>query len=152
MTDLAATFAPVSAPLRDWLREQAGITALVGTDGRGKAMVYADGLPTEVDLSEDTAVVLYTAGGLDGGTAMDRPFVRFNCWAPTAPAAEALAYALRAVLERALPQTRLGLAASPSNVRLMGATATAPIWMPDPDGDRPRYVVTATLTVRAVST
>lgn len=151
MTDLAATFAPVTQPLRDWLREQSGITALVGTDADSHKMVYAGGRPSSI-ADDATCIVLYTAGGLDGGTALDRPFVRFNCWASTMPAAEALAYALRNVLTRALPRTALGLAAAPSSVRLMGATADAPIWMPDPDGDRPRYVVTATLTVKAVST
>lgn len=148
MTDLAATFAPVQAPLRDWLREQADLTALVGTDANGTVQVYAGGLPDAVDLASP-AVELHTAGGLDGGTAHDRPFARFSVWATSAADAEQVAYTLRAVLDHARGAA-LGPAATPSDVRLAGADTAAPLWAPDPDSRTPRFVVTATLTVQAV--
>ena len=44
----------------------------------------------------------------------------------------------------------LGLVADPSEVRLVGADTAAPLWSPDPDTRRPRFVVTSTLTVQAV--
>lgn len=147
--DGAATFAPVMAPLRDWLREQDDLVALCGTDTNGTAQVYAGGLPDAADLTNGPAVVLYTAGGLDGGTLLDRPFVRFNVWAETAPDAEQVAYTLRSVLDHAAGAA-LGPAADPSDVRLAGADTAAPLWAPDPDTNRPRFVVTTTLTVQAV--
>lgn len=145
--DGAATFAPVTAPLRDWLREE--MAADVGTDTNGTAQVYAGGFPDAVDLDDGPAVAVYTAGGLDGGTALDRPFVRANVVARTAEAAEACAYRLRAVLDHAAGAA-LGPTADPSDVRLAGADTEPPIWAPDPDTNRPRFVVTATLTVQAV--
>jgi hypothetical protein len=98
--DGAATFAPVTAPLRDWLREHADLAAHRGTDTNGTEQVYAGGYPDAVDLTSGPAISLYTAGGLDGGTALDRPFARFNVEALSAEA-EAAAYALRSVLEHA---------------------------------------------------
>lgn len=152
--DLAATFAPPTVPLRDWLREN--FAASVGTDANGTEMVYAAGGLPDAAFTDGalrgTAVTLYTAGGLDGGTVHDRPFARFNVWDVSAATAEAAAYALRALLEHAPPGTALGLAASPSSVRLVGADTAPPIWAPDPDTGTPRFVVTATLTVQAVGT
>jgi len=147
--DGAATFAPVTAPLRDWLREH--FATEVGTDTEGRPQVYAGGtLPAAVDLASGPAVSFSTAGGLDGGTLHDRPFARFNIWAESATDAEACAYALRAVLAHAAGAA-LGTTADPSDVRLAGADTAAPLWAPDPDNNRPRFVVTSTLTVQAVS-
>lgn len=145
--DGAATFAPLTAPLRDWLREQ--MAADVGTDANDTAQVYAGGFPDALDLTDGPAIALYTAGGLDGGTLHDRPFARFNVVADTGTAAEACAYRLRAVLDHARGAA-LGTTEDPSEVRLKGADTAAPLWAPDPDDNRPRYVVTATLTVQAV--
>ena len=147
--DGAATFAPVQAPLRDWLREQSALASLLGTDTNGTVQVYAGGFPPAVDLTDGPAVALYTAGGLDGGTALDRPFARFNVEATSAEAAEDVAYALRSVLEHAAGAA-LGPVADPSDVRLVGADTAPPLWAPDPDTNQPRFVVTATLTVQAV--
>ena len=151
--DLAATFSPPTVPLRDWLREQFAST--VGTDANGTEMVYVGGLPEAAHATDGTprgaAVALYTAGGTAGGTALDRPFVRFNVWAESAATAEAAAYALRALLDHTLPGTALGLSAAPSTVRLIGADTPAPIWAPDPDTATPRFVVTSTITVQAVA-
>lgn len=132
--DLAATFAPPTVPLRDWLREN--FSATVGTDANGTEMVYAAGGLPDAAFTDGTlrgtAVTLYTAGGLDGGVAHDRPFLRFNIWDPSAATAEAAAYALRALLDHALPGTALGLAASPSSVRLRGADTAPPLWAQTP--------------------
>jgi len=148
--DGAATFAPLSAPLRDWLREHPDLAAHRGTDTNGTEQVYVAGFPDAVDLTTGPAFSLYTAGGIDGGTLHDRPFVRFNVHALTAPAAEAAAYALRSVLAHAAGAA-LGLAADPSDVRLVGAQTESPIWSPDLDvPGASRYVVTSTLTVQAV--
>lgn len=147
--DGVTEFAPIQAPLRDWLRERTALTALLGTDTNGTEQVYAGGLPDAANLTSGPAVVLYTAGGLDGGTGLDRPFARFNIWAEEAPDAEAVAYKLRHVLSQAAGAA-LGPAASPSSVRLVGADTAAPLWAPDPDTNRPRFVVTSTLTVQAV--
>lgn len=147
--DGAATFAPLTAPLRDWLRENAEIAAAVGTDANGTPQVYAGGIPDAADLSDGPAISLYTAGGLDGGVLLDRPFARFNVWATSAVVAEQVAYTLRSVLEHAAGAA-LGTQADPSDVRLVGADTAAPLWAPDPDTNRPRFVVTSTLTVQAV--
>lgn len=157
MSDLVATFAPVTAPLRDWLREH---FTPAGTDSEGRKMVYAAGIPSEAftqdgtgNLLRGTCVTLYTAGGTEGGTGLDRPFVRFNVMDPSALAAEAAAYALRALLSHAVPGTALGTTASPSPVRLAGADTQPPLWTPDLDAPRiARFVVTSTLTVQAVGT
>lgn len=148
--DGAATFAPVSAPLRDWLREHADLAAHRGTDTNGTEQVYVAGFPDAVNLATGPAFSLYTAGGLDGGTLLDRPFVRFNVEALSAEVAEAAAYALRSVLEHAAGAA-LGTQADPSEVRLVEAQTESPIWSPDLDlPGASRYVVTATLTVQAV--
>ena len=144
--DGAATFAPLTAPLRDWLRENAEIAAAVDTDTNGTVQVYAGGVP---DAASGTSISIYTAGGLDGGALHDRPFARFNVWATSAAVAEQVAYTLRSVLEHAAGAA-LGPAADPSDVRLVGADTAAPLWAPDPDDNTPRFVVTATLTVQAV--
>ncbi len=148
--DGAATFAPVSAPLRDWLREHADLAAHRGTDTNGTEQVYVAGFPDSVSLASGPAFSLYTAGGTTGGTLLDRPFVRFNVHALTAPVAEAAAYALRSVLEHAAGAA-LGTQADPSDVRLVGAQTESPIWSPDLDlPGTSRFVVTSTLTVQAV--
>lgn len=148
--DGAATFAPVTAPLRDWLREQTDLTASLGVDTNGTVQVYAGGIPDAADLTDGPAVEVHTAGGLNGGTGFDRPFVRLTVLAENASDAEEAAYLLRAVLDHAHGQT-LGPAAAPSTVRLTGADTAPPIWAPDPDSRTPRFVVTTTLTVQAVS-
>ena len=145
--DGAATFAPVQAPLRDWLREQ--MATDVGIDANGITQVYVGSFPDAIDLTTGAAIALYTAGGLDGGTLHDRPFARFNVVASSASDAEQVAYTLRSVLEHAAGAA-LGTQADPSDVRLAGADTASPIWAPDPDSNRPRFVVTATLTVQAV--
>lgn len=147
--DGAATFAPVTAPLRDWLREHADLAAHRGTDTNGTEQVYAGGFPDAVDLTSGPAIALYTAGGLNGGTALTRPFARFNVEALSAETAEATAWALISVLDHAAGAA-LGLQADPSEVRLAGADTAPPLWSPDPDTRRPRFVVTSTLTVQAV--
>ena len=152
MSDLVATFAPVSVPLRDWLREH---FTPVDTDANGTKMVYVAGVPSAAydanGTLRGTAVTLYTAGGTSGGTALDRPFCRFNVMDPVASVAEAAAYTLRSTLEHIAPGTRLGLAADPSDVRLVGADTAVPLWSPDLDlPGSSRFVVTTTLTVQAV--
>lgn len=141
--DGAATFAPVMAPLRDWLREE--FTASVGVDTNGTVQVYAGGIPDAVDLDSGPAVELATAGGLDGGPVHTRPFVRFTIHAAGAYDAETAAWALKALLDHAR-----GAALGDSDVRLAGADTEPPIWAPDPDSRTPRFVVTTTLTVQAV--
>lgn len=145
--DGAATFAPVMGPLRDWLREQ--FTASVGVDGNGTVQVYAGGIPDAVNLTSGPAVELSTAGGLDGGTLLARPFARFTVHAEGAAEAEATAWALKALLDHARGEA-LGTEEDTSEVRLAGADTAPPIWAPDPDSRSPRFVVTSTLTVQAV--
>lgn len=147
--DGAATFAPVMAPLRDWLREHPTITANVGVDTNGTVQVYAGGIPDAVDYDSGAAIELYTAGGLDGGPLHTRPFVRFTVHARGAYDAETAAYALKAALDHAAGAA-LGTTEDPSDVRLAGADTAPPIWAPDPDSRTPRFVVTTTLTVQAV--
>lgn len=154
MSDLVATFAPVTVPLRDWLREH--FAASVGTDANGTEMVYAAGIPDAAfndRTLRGTAVALYTAGGVGGAvTTLDRPFVRFNVVDESAATAEVAAYSLRALLEHVPPGTALGTSLAPSPVRLLGASTEPPLWAPELDALHPRFVVTATLTVQAVGT
>lgn len=151
--DQAATFAPVTVPLRDEMRTDPAMVANVGTDSAGREMVYAGGIPTEAYQADGktlrgVVVVLAATGGLDGGTAYDRPFIRFSVYSSSAAEAEAAAYGLREWLAHLKP----GLLLGSSQVRLAGAESEPPIWAPDPDTRTPRYVVTATLTVQAVGT
>ena len=68
--DGAATFAPVQAPLRDWLREQ--MATDVGIDANGITQVYVGSFPDAIDL---------TGGRLEvydkDGKTIDRWVVRF---------------------------------------------------------------------------
>ena len=165
--DGAATFAPVTGPLRDWLREQPAIVAAVATDTSGLPAVYAGGRPANV-RDVDTVIACYAAGGTSGGTGLDRPFMRFDVWAKSAETAEQVAHTLRSVLDHAAgavlaaaadvtvergdvryARSRNGEPDTPP--RLVGADTAPPIWAPDPDDNSPRFVVTTTLTVQAVS-
>lgn len=127
--------APVTAPLRDWLR-----THLTTSPAQ---QIYAGGLPSGTSGS---SVALFRVGGITDG-AIDRPLIQFDLRATTAPLAEALVADLLQLLESTDPGTALG-----SDLQFMGVASVAgPIWSPDLPGDTPRFVVTVELAVKALA-
>lgn len=129
------TLVAVSASLRDWLRSHTSLDALIGD------RVYVGGLPTGTTLS---SIVLRRVGGLTDGP-IDRPLIQFDVRHPTSGAsAEAIAAALLTLLL----STNAGTVIV-AGLLFMGANAeTAPIWLPDPEADTPRYVLTVEIAVK----
>ena len=116
--DGAATFAPLTAPLRatDCAGSSPPTSAPTATAPPG----YAGGtLPTPSTSTTAPPFRFSHRGGLDGGTAMDRPFARFSVWALAASDAG------RAPALRVLDHAREGTPSArtpPSQVRLAEPT------------------------------
>lgn len=147
MSTITATRAAVLAPLRDWLRDQATVATLCGTDvGLAEPSIYAGGLGSGHVLP---AVVLTKVGLTGLPSVTEQTLVQFDCWAAkgNAATAETLAAALKTALEQVTPGTQLGT----STVRLLGATIEAEAALPDPDDGTPRHVVTALVTTKVVA-
>lgn len=147
MSTLTAPRAAVTGPLRDWLRNQYDITSLCGTDPvLNEPSIYAGGLASNAVLP---AVVVSKVGLGADGTSTETHLIQIDCWADRGQAAnaEALAAAVKTVLESVTPGTVLGS----SFVRLLGATIEAEAALPDPDDGTPRYVVTASVTTTVVA-
>lgn len=127
----------VEGALRSWLRSQSEISAVVST------RVFF-GVP------DDTAfplISLFRLGGTDqtGEAPLDDALIQFDCWGGIKNKAQAfqVANAVRGVLRAMTPQLLT------PEVYGYGASPSAPFWSPDPEDDRARYVVTASVTARA---
>jgi hypothetical protein len=148
MTDQDA-WPDVEGGLRDYLRDQADVAALV--DRR----VFF-GIP---DRPTFPLVTVRRVGGTDdtSDAPLDRALVQIDCWGrlfnDTNPGkaahgdlaqTSALRLAVRKALRLITSQTPLN-----ANVVAYGAVVQSDPFLPDPDNDRPRYAVTALVTARA---
>jgi len=128
---------PWLTPLRDWLRVQPAVVALVGT------RTYLGALPLNSTLP---ALVVWRAGGGHDGATMDSAMLQLEAWAASGAQAEALMTTAVAVLGSAP-----GLLDLTPTARLGGARLNAMMWAPDPDTDTARYVATLDVDVLASS-
>lgn len=141
--------APVTSALRDWLRDQTAVTALLGTDdGLAQPAVYAMHAAGSVPPSSAVLPALMVArvGGGDDGVAHDYPLVQFDIWGAkgSGHTVETVAAALVALLLN----TRPGTVLTPG-LHFMGAVIESSFGSPY-EGDGPRFIVTASITTRAV--
>ena len=143
MGALAITYPTATmGPIRDWLRTQ---DATLGASTR----VYVGGVPRTIDPATDgkTIALQRVAGGGDQYSPLMLPIVQFDCWASTGPDAEALANAL----EGLLTSTAHGTVLESGVAAFAGARIDSVVWLPDPDSDTPRYVVTALVAIKPAS-
>lgn len=122
--------------IRDWLRQDSAILALVGNDQR----------KIDADYSGDEASTHMTIRRAGGGTSSTLPFDRalmvFDCWGRGRGAALNLATALVQKLVNA-KEEQLNATAY-----LRGCQVESNMFVPDPTGQA-RYVVMAMITVTA---
>ncbi len=129
--------------MRTWLRAGTEVSAIVG------ARVFF-GVPRDAKESSFPLVtVRRVGGGQDTGDApVDRALIQVDCWGSidasgngVKATATALVNAVRQRLEA------VGTDLTPiSGAVLHEAAVESVLWLPDPDNDRPRYVVTAEVT------
>lgn len=127
--------------VRAWARAHTGLRAKFGNPAR----IYfgaPDGEPTLPLLT------LSRAGGapVEGDYPIDYPLIGFHVWgtskAQAADAAMALVNAVNNVRDSTLAGT---------DAVLCEGTVTLLVWSPDPDNNRPRYLVDAVFAIRKQS-
>lgn len=127
----------VEGALRTWLREHADIQAVVG-----RRVFF--GVPKSPTWPLIT--VQRIGGGQDSSEApVDLALVQLDVWGSIDPSGNgrkaettAAVNALRSVLGSVSNRTALT-----SAVDVFGIEVVSVVWAPDPEDDRPRYVVTA---------
>lgn len=114
------------------------------------------GIPKDAnDGTWPLIVVSRVGGGQDGSDApVDVSLIQLDCWAGFDASgngrkadAQALVNSARAALESMGTDKPIV-----AGTQLHGANVESVLWLPDPDNDRPRYVLTAEVTAVAVST
>jgi hypothetical protein len=128
-------FPDTEAAMRAYLRADAGVAALV--DGRVFFGFSAESNPKQVTVQRQ-------GGGPDGSEApVDNAALVFNCWAASKAEAAEICRAVVAAVEALRERTVY------AGTALLGGTVDTWFWSPDPQGDRPRYIVTANVTAIA---
>jgi len=141
------TLPDIEGALRTWLRAQSPITALVGQ------RVFF-GVPkgaTEVTFPLIT-VQLVDASDDASEAPLTQALVQFDVWGSIDESGNGKKAETTVVVNtlRSVLRTVRGRTALTASVAAFGIDAVGIGWSPDPDNDRPRYVVTAEVT--AVST
>ena len=122
--------------MRTWLRTRTTLTALVGD------RVFF-GIPA--GITYPMIAISRVGGGPMRAGPLDAPRLSFAVWGNTKKDAADVVKALVAVLHE-MEMDRL----DPSSVG-EGAEGITVLWLPDPNDDRPRYIVDATVTVLALA-
>ena len=136
---MSDSYPDVEGALRSWLRTELGTQRVFF------------GLPKQVTESSFPLVVLTRVGGGDeaGDAAVDQATLQLDCWGSIDAASgygkKSTATALKNSVRSALNSLANG-ADLTAAVRCLGASVESDVWVPDPDDDRPRYVLTATIT------
>lgn len=140
---MSDAFPDVEGGLRAWLRTRSEVTAIVGQ------RVFFGVPKGATEATFPLVVVQRVGGGDDGGESpVDVALVQIDCWGSFDASgngrkaeARALVNAVRSALHDIRTRTTLT-----TGVDVFGANVEADIWAPDPDNDRPRYVLTAEVT------
>jgi hypothetical protein len=129
--------------VKTWARANATLQTVFGTPAR-----FTLGTPRNQSPTFPLSTLARVGGAPDpGDVALDRPAISFSVWGDNRGQAAQAAM----VLVRAVSEVRCGTAAGASAV-LLGADVTmGPLWSPDPDDDRARYIVDATFRLRVAS-
>lgn len=140
------TYPDVEGAVRALLRADTGVAALVGQ------RVFF-GVPKNAKADDFPLVTVARVGGSQepGPTPVDNALVQVECWGTFTAggngdkaAATALLNAVRSALDVTQPVTPT------TGQTILGADSGTVVWLPDPDTDRPRYVLTA--EVSAINT
>jgi len=119
--------------LRDWLRLQAGVVAVVGT------RVYAGGLPANATFP--AATVRRIGGGYDD--MVDVGLYQLDVWATKASDAADAASALVELLGQTTNTSLDG------DLILAGVDVQTVLYLTDPNPDLQRYSITAQVTTKS---
>lgn len=133
----AKTFVDVEKPVRDWLRAQ----SLTGIGTR----VFL-GLPER--CAYPAADISLIDGGIMAGTETPLADCRFtmSVWGGARPATAAASWELASALENMTPGTALD---APTTCYGMGGRVIlGPLYRPDPNDNKPRYILDFVVTVR----
>jgi hypothetical protein len=134
------TWPNVREALRDYLKADAGVAALIGN-----RVFY--GVPSGATFPLVT-IPGQVGGGQDPGEApLDRPLYQLDRWGRKPdglPTLYALESAVRDALDALRNATVVGSAV------LYGATLAGAVDFPDPADDRPRRILTVDITARAL--
>lgn len=130
------TWPDVEGAMRDYLRADAGVSALVST------RVFF-GIPRN-GARFPLAVVRKVAGRQDGSEApLDVATIQVDAWGTTKANAATLRSAVRDACDALREPTTQG------TVVLYGANCVGDTWVPDPESDQPRYAMTFEVVARA---
>jgi len=126
--------------IRAYLRADSDVSAIVGN------RVFF-GVPRSAIEATFPLVTVARIGGVDDPSEapVDLGLIDISCWGSIdasgnglKASATALANAVRSALHRIRQRTSAGTATDVFGVQVAGV-----VWAPDPDTDRPRYVITA---------
>jgi hypothetical protein len=139
----------VEGAVRDWLRADPGVSAFVGS------RVFF-GVPRNArdPQSFPLVTVARVGGAADPNEApVDLALLSIECWGSIDPSgngdkaeATAVVNAVRSALEGINGRTALS-----GFVDAFGVAEAGVVFAPDPDNDRPRYVLTAEVTAMATN-
>lgn len=115
----------VDSAVRDWARDQ--------VDSANRRVFFG------ANDSVVDQIVLHRVGGAD-----DNVLYQFDCWASNRAAAAALATDLETAADNLARYET-------DDVVLHGATWESTRWFPDPETDRPRFVVDVTFTATSTA-
>jgi hypothetical protein len=131
-------FPDVEGGMRKFLRDDTGVSTLVGN------RVFF-GVPKSG--AQFPLITVRRTGGSDdiSEAPIDLAVMSISCWGSTT---KQQAWDVTAAVRRALHSIREKTQTLPS-VYVHGASVDGVIWSPDPEDDRPRYIVTARVTATA---
>lgn len=138
MPGLAKVLVDAEGAVRAWARANAAIVAAF-TGG-----IYfgpPEGTPTFPLLR----VQRVGGGPVAGDTPIDDAAISFLAWGSNKAQVAAAVMVLASEVESMLCGTAMGSGA----VGLGARVTLGPVWSPDPDTDRPRYVLDASFSIRA---
>ena len=140
---MSETMPDVEGAMRTWLRAQSGIQAVV-------AQRVFFGIPRNATESDFPMITVARVGGGDdqGDVPVDRALMQISCWGsidtngnPLKSTATAVVNAVRSAVRGVRGKTELT-----ASVDAFGINVESVVWLPDPNNDRPRYVVTVDVT------
>lgn len=126
--------------VKTWARANTTLQAVFGTPAR-----FTFGTPRNQAATFPLATLARVGGAPEpGDVPVDAAAISFSVWGDNKGQAATAAVAL----VRAVSEIRCGTAAGASAVLLGALVTLGPLWSPDPDDDRARYIVDATFRLR----
>lgn len=142
---MTESYPDIEGGLRTFLRADTGVIAATA-DVQGAASVWF-GIPKGATEDYFPLITIMRVGGGDDASdiPIDRALLQIDCWGSlhtngngNKASATTLVNAVRSALRAVRRRTELA-----TGIYAFGFNVESSIWLPDPDNDRPRYVVTA---------